>query len=133
MFPNQRRSRAEVGRDERGVGMAELDYILICFFIPIVYVVTYIAGKYNLLFMVCKMLEETLQKYTDEGNNGWIPCSERLPEEDGFYNVTVKFWHMNNPTVISSHFENGEWTCVALDAEDVVIAWQPLPDSYKGV
>ena len=68
----------------------------------------------------------------DEGFNAdkWIPCSDKLPEKDGFYNVTVKFWHLNNPTTMSSHFENGKWTCVALDEKDVVIAWQPLPEPY---
>ena len=63
-------------------------------------------------------------------SNGWIPCSERLPSEDGLYNVTVKFWHLNKPIVIYSHFECGKWTCVALDNEDEVIAWQPLPQPY---
>lgn len=34
-----------------------------------------------------KALEEA-QKLVN--NNGWIPCSERLPEEEGFYFVTLK-------------------------------------------
>ena len=74
---------------------------------------------------------EIIKDVVDEYNNGWIPCSERLPSKDGFYNVTVKFWHLNKPTVMSSHFENEQWTCVAIDPADEVIAWQPLPKPYQ--
>ena len=74
---------------------------------------------------------EIVNQVASEYGGGWIPCSERLPEEDGFYNVTVKFWHIDKPTVISSHFEDRKWTCVALDPEDKVIAWQPLPPVYE--
>ena len=42
--------------------MSDFETLLACFLIPIVYVLTYIAGKYNLLSLICKMLEEELKK-----------------------------------------------------------------------
>lgn len=46
--------------------MSEFEYVLIALLIPAVYILTYIAGKYDLLLFICKMLEESLEKYTDE-------------------------------------------------------------------
>ena len=36
--------------------------ILLCFLIPIVYIITYIAGKYDILTLICQMLEEECKK-----------------------------------------------------------------------
>ena len=36
----------------------------------------------------CEIVEQTAEEY----NNGWIPCSERLPEEGGYYLVTYHGW-----------------------------------------
>ena len=52
--------------------MNEFEYILCCLLIPLVYVTTYIAGKYDLLFIICKMLEEKLKEYKDkDGGATW--------------------------------------------------------------
>lgn len=69
----------------------------------------------------------------EERNNGWIPCSERLPEGGktylvtnaesfgqyhtykGWYDGEHKIWHMEG------NFER----------KMNVIAWQPLPQPYK--
>ena len=52
----------------------------------------------------------------------WIPCSDRLPEERGFYLTTTKdkavycdYWNEDN-----------------FDRTEMVIAWMPLPEPYKG-
>lgn len=57
---------------------------------------------------------------------GWIPCSERLPEEYGDYLVTYGFNDVDVKVVdVSSYSENG--------FEFInVIAWQPLPEAYHG-
>jgi hypothetical protein len=36
----------------------DFEYLLCALLIPIVYVLTYIAGKYDLLGIICRMLEE---------------------------------------------------------------------------
>jgi len=50
----------------------------------------------------------------------WIPVSERLPKEDGLYLV---------------YTEEQPFVCPFKDSEffiDEVLAWMPLPESYKG-
>lgn len=65
-------------------------------------------------------------KTTLKNNNGWIPCSERLPEtfepkaylttnEDGM--IGVSYYHHGWSNGYESVFD--------------VIAWQPLPEPYK--
>ena len=63
----------------------------------------------------------------------WIPVSERLPENDGFYLVTLDgaIVGENRPFTGLAEFEDGKWID---DEEDYkcVIAWQPLPEPYQG-
>ena len=59
----------------------------------------------------------------------WIPCSERLPEEDGWYLVTVQGYE--TVTDVSLYSADGcAWGDVS--TKQKVIAWQPLPKPYKG-
>ena len=69
----------------------------------------------------------------------WITCSERLPEEDGQYLITVKYKHVNDSyeDVYAEHGEwyDGRWDMFCFghcgEVEDI-IAWMPLPEPYKG-
>ena len=63
----------------------------------------------------------------------WIPCSERLPSEDGFYIATCdgEICGEEQPFTGFAEFENRKW----VDDEDdyqCVLAWMPLPEPYKG-
>ena len=68
----------------------------------------------------------------------WIPCSERLPEEDGQYLITVKYIHVDGYEDI--YAEHGNWTdgkwdmfCFGHCGEvENILAWMPLPEPYKG-
>ena len=68
----------------------------------------------------------------------WIPCTERLPEEDGQYLITVKYKHVNDSyeDVYAEHGEwyDGRWDMFCFghcgEVEDI-IAWMPLPEPYK--
>ena len=68
----------------------------------------------------------------------WIPCGERLPEEDGQYLITVKYKHVNDSyeDVYAEHGEwyDGRWDMFCFghcgEVEDI-IAWMPLPEPYK--
>ena len=66
---------------------------------------------------------------------GWIPCSERLPSEQGQYLVTFPLCN-REPWVYILSFNKGkfyetddEWGDVGYDD---VTAWMPLPEPWKG-
>lgn len=112
-----------------------------------------IAGEkyecdYELQTLVCAELEEAIEivKHTAEeyatdtnvGTNGWIPCSERLPEEAFGCLVTV----MDCEPSTQTEFENILPYVVGYDGDGwndadgeripfEVIAWQPLPQPYQ--
>lgn len=52
----------------------------------------------------------------------WTLCSERLPEEDGYYFVALNFeW---GKEVEAGFFENGRW---CNPNSHVTYAWMPIP------
>ena len=56
-------------------------------------------------------------------DGGWIPCSERLPDKEGTYLVTLKKWE----TITFARFTDIK-TNPHFNA--LVIAWMPLPQPY---
>ena len=82
--------------------------------------------KYVLAPTVCYVLEGVKQyvnQLAEEYNNGWIPCSERLPDKKGTYLVTVEKFG-----VTFARF-TGQKDNLHFDAN--VIAWQSLPAPYQ--
>lgn len=100
---------------------------------------------------------EIVNQVAEEYNNGWIPCSERLPDEkererteydaislaevgverymaSDLVNVTVKDYDKDIKFVSDDCTVNGEWTNYNYYPFEI-IAWQPLPEPYqpKGV
>lgn len=70
---------------------------------------------------------------------GWIPCSERLPEEEGWYLVTIQ-----NDKTRKRRTENDLFAIGIAEAHkhtpykfckdghrQTVIAWMPIPEPYK--
>ena len=89
---------------------------------------------------VCERVIDIIRSHMDEAkNDGWIPCSERLPNEIEFqeaycrnqyaaeFLVTIK--GATRPTTL--YFKNNSWFDEQRNYYKVV-AWQPLPASYKG-
>ena len=92
---------------------------------------------------------EIVKQTAAEYNNGWIPCSERLPEEGGYYLVTYDGWSngdylpkFDDTYVRRLHYQKSErftgWNhprCCDDKAENdtnrEVIAWQKLPRPYQ--
>lgn len=64
-------------------------------------------------------------------NGGWIPCSERLPEEEGDYLCINKegifMVGMPRPSVTRGHYWVRRYSQIMFD----VIAWMPMPEPYK--
>lgn len=69
--------------------------------------------------------------YADaERNNGWIPCSERLPSKEGEYLTFVEY-DDDEFIAIDEFLCEGilkEWNCTP---NYRVIAWMELPEKYK--
>ena len=59
-------------------------------------------------------------------NNGWIPCSERLPENQ----LDVLVYERNRGVVIGFCASDGQWANDAINFSGVT-HWQPLPDPPK--
>lgn len=59
----------------------------------------------------------------------WIPCSERLPDDDRTKVVTLA-----NGNAEAGYYSNGDWWCIGdtISLENpTVIAWMPLPKPYE--
>ena len=95
------------------------------------------------------VIKKFVQEVSEEYNGGWIPCSERLPEESGYYLVTYHDWSdgnflpkYNDTYVRRLHYQISEhfvgWNYpknvddrAENDCHKEVIAWQPLPEPFK--
>ena len=81
---------------------------------------------------------ENIDNWTEYYNNGWIPCSERLPNQDGeFTDVLVTCESMADGVFVqSAEFyiaSDGEPVFDALYHYERVLAWQQLlPYQPKG-
>ena len=92
------------------------------------------------LIKALKYDRDQYQKGYEDGrkDNEWIPVSERLPKGRGFYIVTERVFHFDdrehkgkyNTMVEQVEYCNGRWQRAKFFE---VIAWQPLPEPYKGV
>ena len=81
----------------------------------------------NSLTAFLDILIEVAREYSDENvnNNGWIACSERLPEESGEYYTYVYYdgHYMYSIDEIDCDAIAKEWNC---SSDYKIIAWQPL-------
>lgn len=100
----------------------------------------------------CKVIKETVREL-EENLSGWIPCSDRLPEEhDSIFakfkgtdkwnnamfekisdvvNVTVAD-EKGKGTTTHAHLVDGKWKCDLLGCSKSyrITHWQPLPEPY---
>ena len=74
--------------------------------------------------------KQIVNELAEEYNNGWIPCSERLPEEEDYYLVTKEddIAYSIDIALWNPHYH---WSNNGFHKADKVIAWQPLPTPYK--
>lgn len=68
-----------------------------------------------------------IDRLAEEHNGGWIPCSERLPKEVGYYLVTDS----NGDIILATYNINFVGWAIDYYGNIDAIAWQPLPEPYK--
>lgn len=71
---------------------------------------------------------EKLAKLEDkEESGGWIPCSERLPENNT--DVIVCFY--GGTVTEMRYWGNGTFQGIYEHTTKVIVAWMPLPEPYR--
>lgn len=86
-----------------------------------------------------EVVKEIIRSHMDEAkdtnvpsNVDWIPVEEGLPEETGYYLAQLSRKLPNEDysdrVVVLFNGEEKEFMCYA----NLIIAWQPLPEGYKG-
>ena len=65
-----------------------------------------------------------------ETTDKWIPCSERLPESQGYYICTFKDGSKYK-RASAVKWSNG-WQLTGTRSYWTVLAWMPLPEPWKG-
>ena len=75
-----------------------------------------------------RIAKQIVQEVSEEYNNGWIPCSERLPEES--LNSVIG-WDEYRQRCCFVQYYGGRWI-LGNDIDSVkIIAWKPLPEPFK--
>ena len=79
---------------------------------------------------------DAFDEYVDSNEPHWIPVTERLPNRDELVLVTYKTTSkIHLCKYIDDGSENSWWSyiddCCAWN--NVILAWMPLPEPYKGV
>lgn len=69
-------------------------------------------------------------KEAEEYGDGWIPCSERLPEENIEIDVTIEEIDGSRYTQ-TSWLQDGQWVIKKSPLEPTVIAWKERPAPYQ--
>ena len=79
-----------------------------------------------------KEYEKGYAKGKADAEPHWIPVTERLPKEEGFYLVTLEDKCGAETTIRFFRIENGEhqWS---VWGNETITAWMPKPEPYKGV
>lgn len=86
-------------------------------------------------------LQAANMEWSAEDCGGWIPCKERLPEENEFVLVAVQLSEnsFKEYETCCGYLMNGKWYTYTerdffeageMHRTDKVVAWQPLPESY---
>lgn len=72
---------------------------------------------------------ERLAEY--ENINTWIPVSDRLPEETGYYLVTLKRKLPNEDYSDRVVLLYSKYDKSFMSYNNLITAWQPIPEPYK--
>ena len=91
----------------------------------------------NRAYSIVNEVAEEFEADTNVGTNGWIPCSERLPEIDGNTSDIVLVCGSNGFQYMAFWCDDLKWRfCECEMAKNPIlwteiVAWQPLPEPFK--
>ena len=91
----------------------------------------------NRAYSIVQEVAEEFATDTNVGTNGWIACSERLPEIDGNTSDIVLVCGSNGFQYMAFWCDDLKWRfCECGMAKEPVlwteiVAWQPLPEPFK--
>lgn len=83
-----------------------------------------------------KEARKIVEKYKDDG---WIPCSEKLPDKNDSYLVTIRSYD-ETASINYRHIDHGNsdgsflrWGTKKPRTKrgEYIVAWMPLPDPYR--
>lgn len=83
------------------------------------------TGKKKTLDFLCKCVEGLPSV---QPKQRWIPVSERLPDEDDVYLVTMNVLGRSIRDIERFRIDNKGW---GVNGNNEVTAWMPLPEPYK--
>ena len=96
-------------------------------------------AEINIEKMAQNVAEKAIQELRDNGVfvSRWIPVSERLPEETGWYLVTFKIYGGGYAVCeLSYRKPENYWTDKDVSrkvlSNDEILAWMPLPLPWEG-
>lgn len=87
-----------------------------------------------------EVTETEIESLVEAKNNGWIPCSERLPDTEDDVLVWYEYYRYGSynrlyQTYGISYMYDGKWSNFVNGQSGWhqlrIIAWQPLPAQYK--
>ena len=125
--------------------MTDFELFLACLLIPAAYAVIYIAGKYDMLALICKMLErkckeieqEEEKEFASDTNIGgkWILTEKELPPSGTYVYASCHSLVDDGEDWVSHTFYfNGIWGIPIADCGKAeVIAWMEAvtPAPYR--
>ena len=89
-------------------------------------------GKYTMTMAERKQKDADILDSLPSSQPGWIPCSERLPEESGRYLISVLDGVGRRTTVAPYRPRCKAWTMTGRMVYWKVVAWMPLPEPWRG-
>ena len=93
----------------------------------------------NRAYQIVQEVAEEFATDTNVGTNGWIPCSERLPEIDGNTSDIVLVCGSNGFQYMAFWCDDLKWRfCECGMAKNPIlwteiVAWQPLQEPFKEI
>lgn len=79
-----------------------------------------------------RLVRQAFDKLTTaQPEQKWIPCSEKLPEESGYYIVTAHDGAGHRTTFVKYQKKAKSWDLTGARSYWRVIAWMTLPKPYK--